>query len=91
MALDQWTEMYDTLFKAVEPYLALVLQRAGGSGVGEKEGADPEVHVWRFLASLGTGASHEQQQKLCLAVVYVFLSSPQPFLGFCLPTFGNFC
>nr|OQO27856.1 hypothetical protein B0A51_04825 [Rachicladosporium sp. CCFEE 5018] len=60
----QWASLYNSLFDTLEPLLPylfpypLVLSGEGKS----------DVHVWRFLAAMGVGASPEQQQRLVLGV-----------------------
>ena len=56
----QWLDLYNRLFDAMEPILAGIFP----SSINEGQ----DMYVWQFLASLGIGASPEQQQRLVLAV-----------------------
>lgn len=58
-----WLGIYNRLFDTVEPILADVFPGSVSAG--------QDVYVWQFLATLGTGANPEQQQRLVLAVKYV--------------------
>lgn len=56
----QWLDLFNQFFDALEPVLGGIFP------LSINEGQD--VYVWQFLASLGIGASAEQQQRLVLAV-----------------------
>ncbi len=56
----QWVSIYNRLFDAIEPILADIFPGPVSAG--------QDVYVWQFLATVGTGASPEQQQRLVLAV-----------------------
>ena len=56
----QWADLYNRLFDALEPALGGIFP------VSVNEGQD--MYIWQFLASLGVGASPELQQRLVLAV-----------------------
>ena len=57
---EQWLGIYYRLFDIIEPLLSsLLLDSTRGN---------QDAHVWQFLATLGTGANPEQQQRLVLAV-----------------------
>ena len=56
----QWMDTYNRLFDVVEPILADIFPGPVSAG--------QDVYVWQFLATVGTGASPEQQQRLVLAV-----------------------
>ena len=56
----QWSQFYNRLFDILEPSLAGIFP--GSVNTGE------DIHVWQFLAAIGSGASPEQQQRLVLAV-----------------------
>lgn len=60
---DQWLGIYNRLFDTVEPALADIFPGSVSAG--------QDVYVWQFLATVGTGASPEQQQRLVLAMKYV--------------------
>ncbi|TID25851.1 topoisomerase ii associated protein [Venturia nashicola] len=55
-----WSDLYTDLFALIEPSLPHVFP-------GSVVDAD-DVHVWQFLASMGVGASPDQQQRLVLGV-----------------------
>ena len=57
---EQWLGIYNRLFDTVEPILADIFPGPVSAG--------HDVYVWQFLATVGTGASPEQQQRLVLAV-----------------------
>jgi DNA topoisomerase 2-associated protein PAT1 len=57
---EQWTELYNRLFDAIEPILA-VLFPGNANDTGD-------MYVWQFLAAMGVGASPEQQQRLVIGV-----------------------
>ncbi|KAL9103138.1 MAG: hypothetical protein Q9163_001782 [Psora crenata] len=56
----QWLGIYSRLFDTMEPLLAEIFPRSVNVG--------QDVYVWQFLASIGTGANPDQQQRLVLAV-----------------------
>ncbi|KAJ8610934.1 hypothetical protein MRB53_038238 [Persea americana] len=56
----QWTETYDRLFDNVEPQLPFLFPNPINAG--------EDVHVWQFLASMGSAANPEQQQRLVIGV-----------------------
>ncbi|KAG8527590.1 uncharacterized protein KY384_007743 [Bacidia gigantensis] len=56
----QWLATYNQLFDTVEPLLSIIFPESVSAG--------GDVYVWQFLATVGTGASPEQQQRLVLAV-----------------------
>ena len=68
---EQWLSIYSHLFDTIEPLLAEIFPRTVTAG--------QDVYVWQFLASMGTGASPEQQQRLVLAVKYVATSGLTSF------------
>ena len=55
-----WLEMYNRLFDTVEPLLTEIFPASVSAG--------KDVYAWQFLATMGTGANPEQQQRLVLAV-----------------------
>lgn len=55
-----WLEMYNRLFDTVEPLLGEIFPASVSAG--------KDVYAWQFLATMGTGANPEQQQRLVLAV-----------------------
>jgi len=57
---EQWLGIYNRLFDLVEPMLADTFPGPVSAG--------QDVYVWQFLATMGTGANPEQQQRLVLAV-----------------------
>lgn len=57
---EHWTELYNRLFDVVEPVLPVIFP-------GNVNDTD-DMYVWQFLASMGVGASPEQQQRLVLGV-----------------------
>ncbi|KAF2020032.1 hypothetical protein BU24DRAFT_489875 [Aaosphaeria arxii CBS 175.79] len=57
---EQWTNLYNRLFDAVEPVLPLLFP-------GSVNDTD-DMYVWQFLAAMGVGASPDQQQRLVLGV-----------------------
>lgn len=72
----QWSDLYNRLFDTLETML-------GGIFPGPINAGD-DMYVWQFLAAVGIGASPDQQQRLVLAVKYVF-----DFLSSCLSTLAN--
>lgn len=56
----QWVDLYNRLFDTLEPALGGIFP----SSVNEGQ----DMYIWQFLASLGIGASPEQQPRLVLAV-----------------------
>ena len=56
----EWLRTYNQFFDTIEPLFAIIFP--GSVSVGG------DVYIWQFLASVGTGASPEQQQRLVLAV-----------------------
>ena len=56
----QWTQLYNRLFDTLEPVMSQIFP--GSVNTGE------DMHVWQFLAAIGSGASPEQQQRLVIAV-----------------------
>ena len=60
---EQWLGVYNRLFNTVEPLLPSVFP--GSISTSQ------DVYVWQFLATIGTGANPEQQQRLVLSVKYV--------------------
>ena len=60
---EQWLGVYRRLFDIVEPTLAEIFPASVNHG--------NDVYVWQFLATMGTGANPEQQQRLVLAVKFV--------------------
>ena len=59
----QWLGIYNRLFDIVEPLLAGIFPGSVSAG--------QDVYVWQFMATLGTGANPDQQQRLVLAVKFV--------------------
>lgn len=57
---EQWTELYNRLFEAVEPVLPFIFP-------GSINDTD-DMYIWQFLAAMGVGASPEQQQRLVIGV-----------------------
>ena len=57
---EQWLGVYNRLFNTVEPLLPTIFPGSIS--------ASQDVYVWQFLATIGTGANPEQQQRLVLAV-----------------------
>lgn len=57
---EQWLGIYNRLFDTIEPILADIFPGAVSAG--------HDMYVWQFLATVGTGANPEQQQRLVLAV-----------------------
>lgn len=62
----QWTEKFNLLFDTLEPVLGDIFPGSVTTG--------DDMYVWQFLAALGIGANPEQQQRLVIAVKYVFFS-----------------
>lgn len=59
-AADEWAALFSRLFDTAEPVLPFIFP-------GSVTDAD-DVHVWHFLAAMGSGAGPEQQQRLVLGV-----------------------
>ena len=57
---EQWLGIYNRLFDTIEPILANIFP-------GPVSGGN-DMYIWQFLATVGTGANPEQQQRLVLAV-----------------------
>ncbi|KAL1597769.1 DNA topoisomerase 2-associated protein pat1 [Paraconiothyrium brasiliense] len=57
---EQWADLYNRLFDAVEPVLPFVFP-------GTINDTD-DMYIWQFLAAMGVGASPEQQQRLVIGV-----------------------
>lgn len=57
---DQWLNLYNRFFNAVEPLLLDIFPGSINDG--------QDVYVWQFLAASGIGASPDQQQRLVIAV-----------------------
>lgn len=57
---NQWLDLYNRLFDAIEPLLKGIFP--GSINAGQDE------YVWRFLAASGIGASPDQQQRLVIGV-----------------------
>jgi len=57
----QWSGLYGRLFDLAEPVLPYIFS-------AEPVSQSEDVHVWRFLAAMGVGASPDQQQRLVLGV-----------------------
>lgn len=57
---ENWTDLYNRLFDAVEPVLPVLFPNR----VNNTE----DMYIWQFLAAMGVGASPEQQQRLVLGV-----------------------
>lgn len=57
---EQWLGIYNRLFDTFEPILADIFPGPVSAG--------HDMYVWQFLATVGTGANPEQQQRLVLAV-----------------------
>ena len=57
---EQWLGIYNRFFDTVETILTIIFPGPVSAG--------QDVYVWQFLATVGTGASPEQQQRLVLAV-----------------------
>ena len=60
---EQWLGIYNRLFDVIEPLLVDIFPGTVSAG--------KDVYIWQFLATMGTGANPEQQQRLVLAVKYV--------------------
>lgn len=56
----QWTELYSKLFDTIEPVLPFIFPTDTNISASE------DVHVWQFLATMGVGATPDQQQRLVL-------------------------
>jgi DNA topoisomerase 2-associated protein PAT1 len=59
----EWTNLYNRFFDTLEPLLGGIFP--GTISAGE------DMYVWQFLATVGIGASPEQQQRLVIAVKWV--------------------
>jgi len=59
---NHYTTLYNTLFDTAEPVLPHLFPPWASLQ------SDEDVYVWQFLASMGAGASPEQQQRLVLGV-----------------------
>jgi len=57
---EQWLDLYNRLFDAVEPVLPVIFP-------GTVNDTD-DMYVWQYLAAMGVGASPEQQQRLVIGV-----------------------
>lgn len=57
---EQWNDLYNRLFDAVEPVLPVIFP----GGVNDTD----DMYIWQFLAAMGVGASPEQQQRLVIGV-----------------------
>lgn len=57
---EQWAELYNRLFDTIEPVLPVIFP-------GTLNDTD-DMYIWQYLASMGIGASPEQQQRLVLGV-----------------------
>lgn len=74
--LNQFTQIYDSLFDTLEPILPylfptpLILPPSNPTMPGDSAptAAAEDVHIWAFLATMGIGASPDQQQRLVLGV-----------------------
>ncbi|KAI7340449.1 hypothetical protein KC354_g17211 [Hortaea werneckii] len=74
--LNQFTQIYDSLFDTLEPILPylfptpLILPPSNPAMPGDSAptAAAEDVHIWAFLATMGIGASPDQQQRLVLGV-----------------------
>ena len=58
---NQWNNLYSRLFDLAEPVLPYIFST-------ESVSTSEDVHVWQFLATMGVGASPDQQQRLVLGV-----------------------
>ena len=58
----QWSELYSRVFDTIEPVLPYIFP------TDTSVAASDDVHVWQFLATMGVGASQDQQQRLVLGV-----------------------
>ncbi|EXJ84124.1 hypothetical protein A1O3_04791 [Capronia epimyces CBS 606.96] len=56
----QWTALYNRLFDTLEPLLGLLFPGPVNSG--------DDIYIWQFLATIGIGASPDQQQRLVIGV-----------------------
>ena len=56
----QWTHSYEKLFDTLEPVLPSIFPMPINSG--------EDTYIWQFLASMGSGASPDQQSRLVIAV-----------------------
>lgn len=57
---EQWNDLYNRLFDAVEPVLPFIFP----GGINDTD----DMYIWQFLAAMGVGASPEQQQRLVIGV-----------------------
>ncbi|KAF1966165.1 hypothetical protein BU23DRAFT_560490 [Bimuria novae-zelandiae CBS 107.79] len=57
---EQWNDLYNRLFDAVEPVLPVIFP----GGINDTD----DMYIWQFLAAMGVGASPEQQQRLVIGV-----------------------
>lgn len=57
---EQWNDLYNRLFDAVEPVLPVIFP----GGVNDTD----DMYIWQFLAAMGVGACPEQQQRLVIGV-----------------------
>ncbi|MCJ1312595.1 hypothetical protein MMC25_006269 [Agyrium rufum] len=57
---DQWFDMFNRLFDAIESYLGMIFPGSVSAG--------DDVYCWVFLAAMGANASLEQQQRLVIGV-----------------------
>lgn len=57
---EQWNDLYNRLFDAVEPVLPVSFP----GGINDTD----DMYIWQFLAAMGVGASPEQQQRLVIGV-----------------------
>lgn len=56
----QWTALYNRLFDTLEPLLGSLFPGPVNSG--------DDMYIWQFLATIGIGASPDQQQRLVIGV-----------------------
>lgn len=59
---NEWADLYNRLFDAIEPVLPYIFPTDTNVSASE------DVHVWQFLAAMGVGASQDQQQRLVVGV-----------------------
>ncbi|KAK4617821.1 DNA topoisomerase 2-associated protein pat1 [Fulvia fulva] len=59
---DDWSSHYGRLFDTIEPVLPYMFPTETNLA------ASDDVHIWHFLATVGVGASPDQQQRLVLGV-----------------------
>jgi len=60
--VQQWQDIYGRLFDTIEPVLPYIFP------TDTSVAASDDVHVWQFLATMGVGASPDQQQRLVIGV-----------------------